>query len=255
MYGFLLSRRWIPAHIALVGVVAIFVSLGFWQLRRLEEKRDFNSRLVGRFDMPVAPLDAILSSPTAGKGEVDAAEYRRARVTGTFDVTGEILLLNRSRRDLAGHHVLTPLVLDSGDAILVDRGWVPLAYGKVPVATAEPPAGPVAVTGVLLRTQVRGRFGPATPIEGRLEGIARVDIPRIARQTLQQLYPMFLQLQAQRPAQQRDFPKVADFARPGEGPHLGYAIQWFLFAVTALAVYGARVRSEGRRKRRPVPKL
>lgn len=230
------SPRWIAGHVfALVGVMA-FVSLGFWQLRRLEEVRDLNALISQRLEAPERPVDAVLRD--AGD-DPEAAAYRRVSATGVFAGEEEVLLSTRSYQGVPGHHLLTPLVLRDGSGLIVDRGWVPLELDEPPVAEAV--AGmegeEITVSGILLPPARASSFGPRTSQEGEVDYVGRVDIARLQRQVTPELWDIYLL------AQQQDPPSPAALPLPGappeltEGSHLNYAGQWFLFASVVLVGY------------------
>lgn len=242
----LLRPRWIIAHIVIITTAAVFVSLGMWQIRRLQQKQDFNARLSARSAEPVVPLTSLFPDAPFDAEQVEAAAYRRVTVTGVYATQDELLLLSRTRNTLAGHHVLTPLVVDPGYAIVVDRGWIPGPQQyELPVAIAEPPAGEVTVTGVLFPSQTRGRFGPRD-LPGELDGVWRIDVPRIAQQTGPTLFPLWLHIEAQVPQQTGELPKSIALPTLDEGPHRSYALQWYGFALITLVGYGAIIRKRGR---------
>jgi len=105
----LLRPRWIVGHVVAVVFVIAFVMLGFWQLRRLDEKRTFNHAVTVALEAAPVP---IADAPAGG--------YTRVMATGTYDPSVEALTL-RSLDGTSGYHVLTPLVLADGAAVLVDR--------------------------------------------------------------------------------------------------------------------------------------
>jgi surfeit locus 1 family protein len=169
-----------------------------------------------------------------------------ARITGTFDADQELLIRSQVYRGSAGFHVITPLILSNGDAVLVNRGWVPLVLDSVPVAEAPPPAGETVVEGWVELSRQRPFLGPTDPMEGRLDVMSRVDVPRIQQQMEVSLAPIYLVMVGPGGALPEPFglPSFDD-----EGPHLGYAIQWFGFAATVLIGYFFLVRR--RQKARP----
>ena len=108
-----------------------------------------------------------------------------------------MLVYGRSLDGEAGHHVVTPLLLPDGGAVLVVRGWVPFAMQAAPVRAAAPPANGIA---------------SSLPYD---------------------VFPLPLQLADQTPPQPGSLPIPVPLPTLSEGPHLSYAIQWFSFAVVA----------------------
>ncbi len=240
---------WIVGHLIALTAAVGFVLLGLWQLQRHDERRAFDVLIGERIESPAVPLSDLLDEglPPAN------LEYRRTLVDGTYLVDDEVILQARSLNGRSGHEVLTPLVLDDGTAVVVDRGWVPIDVDGPPVVGAVPPVGVVEVTGFIRLPQVRSGLGPIDPPDGRLERISRVDIERLASQTGAPLQPFWIQLATQIPPQTGEFPLVIDAPVPGGGPpHLSYAVQWFAFAAIVMVAYPVLImrtagRGEGQR--------
>lgn len=227
----LFRPRWLLAHIAVLALAALFVSLGFWQLRRLEERRAFNTLGTLRLSAEPVPLNGLL-----GRGHDPASlEYRRVTVTGRFDVSGEVLVRSQVFRGTAGFHVITPLVGERGIAVLVNRGWVPLGFDHVPVEGAPPPAGEVTIEGWVHLTQMRPSLGPEDPAKGRLTTLSRVDVGRIQQQVDVELAPVYVIATSEWGSELPVPAPEPDFS--DDGPHLSYAIQWFGFALIGLIGY------------------
>ena len=227
-----------------VALAILFISLGFWQLRRLDERQLQNT--VGESRFEDEPVDLGLLLDASGE-EQDTLEFRRAAATGEFQPDDEVLIRSQVHQGVAGFHVITPLLGEGGTAVLVNRGWVPLDADQVPVTAAPPPEGTVTVTGWVRPTQARGALGPSDPEEGRLVTMSRVDIDRIQQQVPYELEPVYLSLLDDL---EGDLPVVAQppsFA--DEGPHLAYAIQWFSFALIGLVGYFFLIRRAARRSR------
>lgn len=241
-YRFALAPRWILGHVLVVALVALMVTLGLWQLDRLDERRDRNQQISSRQDEPVVPVQELMT-PDSSAAEVARLVYRPVSATGRYAVDDQVVVRNRSLGGAPGEWVLTPLVLDDGTAVVVSRGWQPL---DAPAAAAAPPAGEVTVEGYVQATQERGSFGPADPTEGELDTLARVDVQRFQQQVDQPLLAGFVQLAEQDPAQAGEVPVPVPLPELDEGPHLGYAGQWFLFCVVAVVGWIAIVRHSAR---------
>jgi len=225
-------------------VAGVCVRLGFWQLDRLHGRRDINAQIEAGFAQPPQPLNDLL----AHIADPHPLAFRRAEAAGTYDAAHEVILYGRtSAGGDTGNHVLTPLVLDDGTALLVDRGWVPLDQGEPPVSgVASPPTGRVDVAGVLFPADAEtATAAGASPV---LQ-VTKIDTGKLGAQLPYPILPVYLLLQEQRPAQAGGLPDPAPLPELTEGPHLSYAIQWFAFATIAVVGYGvlvSRDRREGR---------
>jgi surfeit locus 1 family protein len=243
MYSFLLKPRWLIATSLVVILAGLFVNLGLWQLRRLDEARQANQLLEARLELPTEDFEVMLQA--VGE-DLAAIEYHPVTVDGVFDRSGEVLLRSRTLDGVAGFHVVTPLVTEGGDAVLVNRGWVPLEMDQPPVPAA-PPDGEVVVEGLVRLSQERPGLGPADPAEGNLALLSRLDIPRIQQQTETELAPVSVDLTSVDPATSGDLPvPVGPPPTDDEGNHLAYAIQWFAFMVVGVVGYVILVRRRAR---------
>ena len=250
-YRFARRPWWIAGHIVAVAAIVVFVLLGFWQLRRHDERGEFNERLESRLEAPTQSLEDLV----AQYGEDgDVLDLRRVEVTGTYALADEVILRNRTQSGRSGHDVLTPLETGDGRAVIVNRGWVPIDVEGPPVVGAEPPTGEVVVYGIVRATQLRGSFGPVDPATGRLDRISRIDVARLEQQTPQDLYPFSVQLDKQNPAQTPNFPIPQPVPSSESGPHLSYAIQWFVFALVVAIGYPILLRRTAGRAENPEPR-
>jgi cytochrome oxidase assembly protein ShyY1 len=248
-YRFARRPRWIASHALVLVLVAVMIWAGFWQLRRYGERRDLNRTVAERQEARPVSLSEV---------DVDDAEWRRVEVTGRYDVDAEVMVRNRTQDGRPGVWILTPLLLDDGTAVAVNRGFVPASSvpDEVPVEAAAP-SGEVTVTGLLQETETRGRFGPTDPEGGTLEVLSRVDLARLQAQVADDLFPMWVLLEEQVPPA-GDVPVPVTPPEPfSETTHLSYAFQWFAFTVIALVGYPMilrrQARSEEHRRRRADP--
>jgi surfeit locus 1 family protein len=224
------SRRWLLATILVLAGMALCVRLGIWQLDRLDKRRAFNARVLAQIDQPTLSL----SGETLNE-DLYNLEYRPVKVSGTYDFSQEIALINQSYGNEWGVHLVTPLVITGTDqAILVDRGWIPHQdYESGNWSKFDEP-GLVEVEGVLRRPQTKAEIGgrtDPTPAPGAAPRPAWnfVNIEQIGKQVSHPLLGAYVQ-QAPDPAwtglPYRTKPEI----EITEGPHMSYAIQWFTFA-------------------------
>ena len=233
-YGRLLSLKWILTSIVVLLGAAVCVRLGIWQLDRLAQRRASNSHYL--LMKTLEPLELPTSE------DLPAMEYRRVTATGTFDFTQQIAIRNQYYDDQYGYHLLTPLILDNNFAVLVDRGWIPAEGNDKPAAWSRyNEIGPITVQGIVRLSRAKADFFGKTdpelaPGQDRLDVWTYPNIPRIQNQTKYILLPVYIQLD----------PDMSDATPPipyqpevdlTEGPHLGYALQWFTFAGILLFGY------------------
>jgi surfeit locus 1 family protein len=228
---FWLRPKWVVGHVLIVSLVILAVNLGFWQLGRLDERRSFNAEVAARAEAEAVPIGELVD-PAQGVEVGAEVRYRRATAEGTYDPEQQVLIRSRSLDERPGYWLVTPLLLDDGSALAVNRGFVPFtAEPSVAFAAAPPPTGRVEVTGLVLASEQRQGIGPADTTEGYLEALVRVDLERLEQQVEgADLLPVYLQLEEQTPAPDGRLPVLLPPPEQSEGSHLAYAGQWFLFA-------------------------
>jgi cytochrome oxidase assembly protein ShyY1 len=230
VYRFVLRPRWLLGHLVVIGLVLLMVNLGFWQLRRLDGRKEINASIRAREKAPAVDIDALLSG-----NDPASVEYRTATATGAFDARRQVIV----RTSGQSGDVVTALVMDDGRAVLVDRGVVS-AVGDRPVAPA-PPAGPLTVTGRVRRSQ------PGST--GAVDELDRFDLSRIGASLSLSVLPVYLELVSPLPSGS-DQPQPVLAPQLDDGPHLAYAGQWFLFSAGALAGWPVLIRSSAKRHAR-----
>jgi cytochrome oxidase assembly protein ShyY1 len=224
-------------HLLCLAAIVLMVNLGFWQLRRLDERKEFNAEVTARTTEPALPLEELLAEPDF---EPDQAEWRPVTAAGTW-LPDQVVVFNRSLNGRPGDDVLTALELDDGQVVFVNRGFVPVG-AEVPV----PPSGGVEVLGTVRASEVRRRGGltdsdvgtPADP----LTEIRRIEIPRLAPQIEAPVVPVFLDLIESDPDSTAADPEPIPLPELSNGPHLGYAFQWFIFAACVAVGWALAVR-------------
>jgi len=227
--------------------VGVMIRLGLWQLDRLEQRRAFNARVTAQLEQP--PLTLAADTLTS---DLTSMEYRAVVVTGEYDHSQEVVLRNQVWNYQPGFHILTPLVIAGTDqAVLVNRGWIPAEDGTLENRGKYAEPGVVQVRGMIRASRSRPDFGGVAdppPVPGEmLYAWNNVNVTRIDQQVPYPLLPIYIQ-QAPDPAWNRlpyrDLPTL----ELNEGSHLGYAIQWFLFATILALGYPLYVRHHTEQK-------
>jgi surfeit locus 1 family protein len=239
-----LSRRWWWATLLVILLMAVFIRLGFWQLSRRQERLAANAAYVAQISQSPLSLD---SSYLAADPE-DLID-RAATAQGRYDHDQQILLTQQSWLGRPGAHLVTPLVVDDGQtAVLVDRGWIPAADAEQADLSHFDEPGLQSIEGAIQRSQVLSG-GRTTDVDGPQQRWYRIEIEAIQEQMPYRLLPFYL-LQTPPEGVQEELPyRVAVEYDLSEGPHLGYAIQWFLFAAVLAVGYGRFVSTQDGRSR------
>ena len=212
--------------------------LGLWQLDRLDQRKEFNDDVVERSEDPPVPIIDLMSEP-----DFDPAttEWRRVTARGTW-LPGQVIVFNRTQNGQPGDNIVTPLLLDGQHGqdsltVLVNRGFVPAG-----VDAPDPPATSVEVLGRVRQSQERQRGGLTDATDGPLTEIRRVDIPQLAQQIDGEVAPVYIDLVASRPEAGPNAPVPVPAPTIDNGPHLSYAVQWFIFALAVVVGWTLAVR-------------
>lgn len=224
-------RRYFPP-VAAAGLIALFASLGFWQLDRAAGK----NRLEALFEDD-APVTRVT-------GDMPVTEFQGIEARGRYLDDRQVLIDNMFLDGRVGYYALVPFRYAPGEPLLiVNRGWI---AGK-PGDDSLPELG----IGDDTRT-IRGRAGylPKVGVRSRPAFEDSPGWPRIANYpTLgelatelgEELLPFVLLLG---PGEDDGFLRRW---RPDErGPmmHYGYAIQWFAMAAAVLGLIAWRMRKK-----------
>lgn len=251
MDRFLLSPKWLGFHLLVLFGVIVMVNLSMWQLDRLDARRDFNTAVSARVDLPAEDLDTLLgtrsSALTTDPALIDL-EWRQVTAVGEYLPEHQVSVINRSQNGRAGANLVTPLRLRDGRVLLVNRGFVPLAVG-FPAA----PTGEVEVRGLLRISQERRTGQLSDPADGIIAELQRLNIDRLAVQTPGPLLPMYLQLLQSAPAEIPGLPEPVIRPDLSEGSHLSYAVQWMIFAIAVGVGWVLAVRRSVQQRRRTQP--
>ena len=222
------ARRpaWIPT-IAALAIVALCVTAGDWQHRRMVEKEAQQHAIARAATMPAVPLPKNVA-------DWNAWRFREVTLTGQFDARRQILVDNRVHEGRAGFDVVAPLALDDGRTVLVDRGWTPGGRSRAALPQVPPPSGRVVVRGrIEIPPAAYFELGDAAAPSGVLW--QHLDPARFARATGIDVLPVVVEA--------LDAPTSDGLARDWPMPdagiekHLGYMVQWYTFAAMAAGLW------------------
>jgi surfeit locus 1 family protein len=186
-------------------------------------------------------------------------EYREAIVLGEYDHDRQVVLRNQDWQGRLGVHLLTPLIVQGSDqAIMVNRGWIPYEDFEAGKLSQFDENGLVEVNGVIRRSQTKPRIGGRAdqiPAEGEppLQAWNWINVGGIAGQLPYELLPVYLQGSPEPSRDQMPYRTQLELDL-SEGSHLGYAFQWFTFALILAIGYPIYVSREEKRLSTPTSK-
>ncbi|MDF3293571.1 SURF1 family cytochrome oxidase biogenesis protein [Streptomyces silvisoli] len=258
MYRFLLSRQWVILTLVCLVLMPIMVELGRWQMHRHESQARQNSAIARSLAAPAVPVEKL----TAPRAEVPSQEnFRTVTARGHYDPAHQVVVRHRTSSDgsTIGYYLVTPLVLDDGKAVLVNRGWIPAPqYGDGVSFPPVPgtPSGEVTITGRMrpdettASTSIRDKSG-LPPRQ-----IMLINSSKLADSVSEPLLGGYIELTGTSPKPSADQPELVPAPTPGDSggwyspPHLAYAWQWWLFVVMIPVGWVVLVRREVRDQRR-----
>ena len=251
VYRFLLSRRWLVTVLIALLLVPATIRLGFWQLHRHEARVARNELIARSLTAPPVAFDS-LTAP--GRAVPKDLTWRTVTATGRYDTADEFVVRRRTEPggETIGYFVVTPLKLADGRGeVLVNRGWVasgPSAteYPAVPAA----PAGEVTVTGRMRADEtaagsgIRDRGGLPDRQFNLINSAEQADRSGAA------VLGGYLELTATSPEPASQPELLADPDHSDIGPHMAYAVQWWLFTAMIPVGVWVLVRREARDRAR-----
>jgi surfeit locus 1 family protein len=213
--------------------IPLFIKFGFWQYNKAEQKQ----QLQNMYDQALVaePIDLPMVF-----SDVESWRYRQVKTVGTYQTEHQILLDNQVEQERVGYHVITPLRLgESGKYVLVNRGWVAANPDKSILPEIETPVGEQAVVGHL--------WLPSTKFYSLEQAVEanqalqwqnvwqNMEMQRYQQSVPFEILPLAIRLDASSEA--GGYSRV--WPRPAERitTHIGYAYQWFGFAVAALLIW------------------
>jgi surfeit locus 1 family protein len=227
----LFERRWWKTTLLVMVGVVVLIRLGIWQVDRLEQRREFNARVEAQLERIPIKLNGQINIE-----ELQGMEYRSAIVTGEYDHFNQVALRNQVWNNSLGVHLLTPLKIDGSEHIvLVNRGWIPMEVFSTGDWSEFDEQGKVEVSGMIRKSQTKaeiGRISDPVPAAGepRLTAWNLANLESIKKQLPYQILPIYIQQAPQPSWGEMPYRGLPDLDLT-EGSHLGYAIQWFTFAV------------------------
>lgn len=212
-----------PGRIALTAAIVLALMVvgliaGRWQWGRYETKAHALHAQQSAAGLPTVPLDSLMTTDDQGPG---AADWRTVTEEGVIDASDIVQLRGRSVDGTASIQYLAWVHDAQGHTVLLNLGWTP----RDDPQPAAIPEGPVTVTGVVRSLEAdNGREGTrVTPAQmGSFDGEAY------------QAYLMVTSACGESGCLTGVDP--VPIPELSTGPHLSYAMQWWLLLVAAAPV-------------------
>jgi surfeit locus 1 family protein len=222
--GFVFAPRPVPT-VAALAMVALTVWLGRWQSDRAEEKAGRQALLEAR----VAETPLRLTGPVRSADEL---LFRRVRVEGRFVPEGQIFVDNRIHGGRAGFHVVTPLAIGGGGAlVLVNRGWIARSAAYPAPPEVPVPAGDRVVEGLATLPPGRVLELSADTVSGNVW--QNLSLSRYAARAGREVLPVVILASATAAG----LTAVEEKPDAGIDKHREYSLTWFSLAATVAALW------------------
>ncbi len=212
-------------------LMPLMLSLGFWQLRRGDEKVALQNTYDARQHETPVPLDSL--------DPAQDLQYRQVQFSGHYDNSHVFLLDNRTNAGQPGYEVIVPVLADAGRIVLVNRGWIAQGPSRQSLPTIAAVEGEVSVQGsiyqnvgkqVVLGADIEAAGWPK--VVETLDPVRMAELAGIADQ--RQVFPYSVRLAELAPGVLTRFWPVISMTPER---HRGYAMQWFMMALALAALY------------------
>jgi surfeit locus 1 family protein len=206
--------------------LTILVGLGVWQINRAHEKQKLLDTYQSADQHKAIAWNNHMSLPSAGQ---------LLMLRGTY-LTPTLLLDNQHYQHQFGYDAISPFLLENGEIILIDRGWVEGDRLREKFVSIPIPQGKVQLSGIVYYPSSRTwTLGQEIEVKNnQLVIIERINAKNLSLFLHKSVYPFIIRLDAQDPMSYvREWPIVA--MPPSR--HYGYALQWFVMALVVLVIY------------------
>jgi surfeit locus 1 family protein len=230
----LFGRRWWWITLAVIAIMAVLARLGFWQLDRLAERRAANAQLQAALASGVIDLNQQLADYSGMEPAAFPSDLanRDVVMTGAYDFDNQMVLKLQNLYGIAGVHLITPFIPNGQDAaVLVDRGWIPDTEYEAGHVFDEDNSLQTVEGYIALTETIRRRTAESTvPVIAQNE-LYRVDIAAIEDELPYSLAPFYVKAPLVEGSPDNLPVGTLKEVDLSEGPHLSYAMQWFIFCI------------------------
>jgi len=236
-HKFHINFSWL-LFISAILLIALLASLGFWQLDRANEKQHLQDDIELSLAAPVLTLTSEIA------GNWKNLSYRQIAATGHFEPALQLYLDNRVHQGVAGYHIFSPFTLEQDlskhkqkqTVILVNRGWISAGSDRNTLPEIKSPDGEITIKGRISAPRSKPTLISSDELpDAYSEQVwTHLDID-YAKEKFQLAFEPYIILQENdtHDGMTRQLPEY----KSNVTMHIGYAIQWFAFALFVVLLY------------------
>lgn len=213
--------------VAVASCVMILGGLGFWQLKRLEEKNIF-----------IAKINSNINNPPLIIGDKPEL-YSKIKLRGHFLANQDIYLYGRkssavnNSQTKDGYYLVTPFQTDDNKIIITARGW--FAYNDKPKMQSIENAQSEEIIGITLPSEKKQLFVPENDIArnvwftldlNQMSGLLKDKIEDFYLLQMETTHPINILMKL-------SYSKLTHI----RNDHLEYAITWFALAISLIVIF------------------
>lgn len=223
--------------LAMLVCIPLFVKLGLWQYHKAQQKLAVQAVYLSSQDNGV--LDFPLEISNQDEVSIDAWKYKKVKISGYYAPQYQVLLDNQTEGNRAGYHVITPLqVLNTKQYVLVNRGWIVAKDTHSELPTFTTPSTLQHIEGQIWVPSKK--FFTLEDASTQTANLAQTAWQNMDMVKYQKAFPITISAMAIKldpAAAEGGF--VRNWQIPVEriATNIGYAYQWFGFAITTFFIY------------------
>ena len=196
-------------------IILILLSLGFWQIYRLNWKLEL-----------IEQIENSLKNDPVELSNVEKKNYLRIKTSGDIDFDKQIYLYNLNDAGKPGFEVVNPIKIGD-ENYLMNRGWIPFEKKDLPEINL---VDQNQIIGTLMLQTKPSTFKPENDIEKNYWfTLNREDISKFTGRNFSQ-YVIYLNGDYKIPKPRVITAKISN-------NHKKYAITWFSMAISILLIY------------------
>jgi len=227
--------RWTGWFLVVCTFALACVGLASWQIERRSEAVSKIERVADNYDLETVSFKEVSS---LAKDSVVAYEWRKVELSGNYLVDDTLLVRNRAIAGQPGFVQLIPFLLETGEVVVVERGWIPAASDLNPSNTFLPSE---SLKTLVARVRMGETIPNRDPPNGQVTSINLTDIEQLINLDLEQ--GLYLRMVTESP-EESSYPQPLSRPVLDEGNHLSYAVQWIIFAVMGFFALFWAIRQE-----------